>query len=90
MTSHADRPRNVVRNYRNANGVKNSSDLYRTFYGQHFIAWVICPNADLVKHYRYAGIRCRRVKDELFIHHLDKDKAQEFDIKMRQTRSDWP
>lgn len=63
------------RNNRNASGVKDSANLYRTFGGAHYMAWVICPTEELIKTYRENGIRCKRIKDDLFIHHADEDKA---------------
>lgn len=59
----------------NTAGVKNSADMYRTFNGAHYPHWAIDPSPDYVKRLRAAGVRCRRVGVELFIHHEDYAKA---------------
>lgn len=66
----------------NPNGVKDSADMWRTFDGAHYPAWLICPSKERVAAYRAAGIRCRRIKDELFVHHMDTDEAAKIDSQM--------
>lgn len=61
---------------RNRNGLKDSIYCYRTFGGERYIAWLACINADIVKRYRDAGIRCRKVGDTLYIHLMDEDDAR--------------
>lgn len=64
------------RTRRNHSGVKNSADLYRTFDGDHYPQWEIEPRPEYITNLRAAGVRCRRVKGELFIHHADVDLAR--------------
>ncbi len=66
-------------NRRNSNGVKASCDRYRTFKGESFIAWLIYVTPERVATYRAAGIRCRRVDGELFVHEDDKKLALDTD-----------
>lgn len=59
------------RDGRNHSGVKNSSDLYRTFGGDHYPQFAIEPSPEYLKRLRDAGVRCRRLREELFVHHAD-------------------
>lgn len=68
-----------VTNKRNDSGVKNSSDQYRTFNGQHYICWMSYINDDLITAYKKAAVRIRRIKSDLYVHHLDIDRALEVD-----------
>lgn len=52
---------------RNALGLKNSIDRYRTFAGQRFIPWLISPTKTQKQHYLGAGVRFRTVDGEMFI-----------------------
>lgn len=52
-------------------GVKNSADMWRTFNGAHYAHWTSEAVEDEAARLRAQGVRCRRVKDELFIHHED-------------------
>lgn len=58
-------------NRRNANGVKNSADLYRTFNGEHYIAWISFPSQERIDAYRCAGVKCRLRGEELFVRKAD-------------------
>lgn len=60
---------------RNGQGVKWSADCYRTVNGQHFVHWMAFIPEGMVDAYRAAGIRCRRFKDDLFIHPEDTRAA---------------
>jgi hypothetical protein len=66
-------------NRRNRNGVKASCDQYRHFNGNLYIAWLIYVTPERVAAYRAAGIRCRRVKGELYIHDDDRKLARDTD-----------
>lgn len=66
----------------NGNGLKDSCDMWRTYNGEHYGAWLICPSEARVKAYRAAGIKCRRIKDELFVRDDDLDIAREIDVEM--------
>lgn len=66
----------VKNDTRNPAGVKDSANLYRTFGGAHYVHWEIDPSADYIKALRAAGVRCRRVGCELFVHHEDQKKAE--------------
>lgn len=70
---------------KNANGFKDSGDTYRTFDGAHHSAWLICPTESRIAKYRAAGVRCRRVKDVLYVHVVDEDIARSVD----QASEDW-
>ena len=69
---------------RNSHGLKDSIDMYRTFNGHHYIAWLSCPSEDRIAAYRIAGVRCKRRGDELFIHHMDRDDASAVDAKIER------
>ncbi len=58
---------------------KASSERYRTFGGDTYIGWLIYWTDDRVAAYRQAGVRFRRLKEELFIHEDDKDLALTID-----------
>lgn len=60
-------------------GIKLSSDRYRHFNGELFIAWLIYPSTERVSTYRAAGVRCRRIKEDLYINEDDKDLALQID-----------
>lgn len=60
-------------------GVAYSSDCYRTFDGERYEAWTSCATADVIAAYRRAGVRCRRLGEELFVHVDDKERAAQFD-----------
>lgn len=66
-------------NHRNAHGVKESCDQYRTIKGAHHIAWSVNPSADRVVAYRAAGVRCALRGDDLYVHHMDTDDAARVD-----------
>lgn len=67
---------------RNAHGVKESANCYRTIDGARYDCWISCPSAARVTAYRAAGIRCRRQGEELFVHQMDTDMAAAIDAKM--------
>ncbi len=69
-------------NRRNQHGVKASCDCYRTIKGHEFQAWTSCPSADRIAAYRAAGVRCRRFKDELFVHVWDTEEAAKVDSQL--------
>lgn len=66
---------------RNALGLNDSIDCYRTFDGARYVAWLSNPSADRIEGYRKEGIRCRRLNRELFVHYLDVGAAADFDAK---------
>lgn len=68
-----------MKNYRNAHGVKDSADCWRTIGGYRYDAWMSCPSEDRIASYRKAGVRCRRFGEELFVHQLDTDMARAVD-----------
>jgi hypothetical protein len=72
-------PATQLTNRRNQNGVKASCDLYRHFNGELFVAWLIYPTAERIAAYRAAGVRCRRLKQDLFIHDDDRNLARDID-----------
>jgi hypothetical protein len=65
----------------NAHGVKDAADMWRTFNGEHYIQWMSFPPDERIKGYRAAGIKCRRVGEELFVRQSDKDKALAYDAE---------
>lgn len=67
---------------RNPFGVKNCADMYRTFNGEHYGQWMSFPSVARVKAYRAAGVRCRRIGEELYVHHMDEDDASKVDAEM--------
>jgi hypothetical protein len=64
---------------RRGDGVKLSADLYRTINGEHYECWMSFPSEELIAAYRKAGIRCRRIGSELFVHVMDIDQAREIE-----------
>lgn len=63
-------------NQRNERGYKDSPNCYRTFGGERFV----CITAGdafrySVEKLRAAGIRVRRIGEELFVHHADAERA---------------
>lgn len=54
---------------------KASTELYRTINGERFIGWRSDINNYAISAYRAAGVRVVRRGVELFVHHLDKEKA---------------
>jgi hypothetical protein len=75
-------------NHRNEHGVKYSADLYRTINGVEYVCWMSFPSEDRIKAYRAAGIRCRRQKEELFVHHMDADDAARIDAELKDATDD--
>lgn len=70
----------AVNNKRNANGVKDSSETYRTFGGEHYACWTAGDIHRIDRAaYKAAGIRSRKVGDDLFVHHEDRMRAAEID-----------
>lgn len=69
---------------RNRYGVNDAFDCYRTFNGEKYPAWMSFPSSDRVMAYRTAGVRCRRLGDELFVHWADRQLAAEIDAKQEQ------
>lgn len=70
----------IVKNTRlNQHGVKNCADMWRTFNGEHYSHWTICPTPELIAKLRSAGVKCRRVGEELFVRHADLAAAAEAD-----------
>lgn len=72
-TVYEDNP--MTANHRNDYGVKSAIDLYRTFGDARYVQRESEPSAEYVAALRAAGVRCRRVKAELFIHHEDQALA---------------
>lgn len=72
----------IKKNYRNRAGVKDASDCYRTFNGEHYDAWTSFPSKERIKAYRAAGLKCRRIGDELFMRGIDCDQADEIDGRL--------
>lgn len=66
---------------RNKYGINDAADCHRTFNGELYPAWMSYPSDDRISEYRKAGIRCRRLGAELFVHHDDREKAAEIDAK---------
>jgi hypothetical protein len=67
----------------NQNGVKDSANMWRTFDGEHYGHWAIYPSGERISAYRAAGIKCRRIKDELFVRQADEAKAVALDASTR-------
>lgn len=66
---------------RNRHGIKDASDCYRTFGGEHYVAWLSFPSDARIASYRKAGLKCRRLGVELFLRATDQDAAHEIDKK---------
>lgn len=64
---------------RNQHGMKNTVDRVRRFNGAEYIGWMAHADGKLLDEYRAAGIRCRRVGGDVFIHHMDEDDARALD-----------
>lgn len=69
----------VVSNRRNAHGVKDQIDCYRTIAGERYISWMSYPSDACITEYREAGIRCRRFGVELYVHEADTRYAKAVD-----------
>lgn len=67
----------------NGNGVKDSANMWRTFGGEHYGHWAICPSAERIAAYRASGIKCRRIRDELFVREADESAAAALDASTR-------
>ena len=67
---------------RNALGLKESVNCYRTFGGYRYDCWLSCPSEGRIAAYRAAGIRCKRIGEELYVHQLDTDMAATLDAKL--------
>jgi len=65
---------------KNKYGCNDAIDCYRTFNGVKYPAWMSFPSSDRVKAYRKAGVRCRRLGEELFVHWADRQLAAEVDV----------
>jgi hypothetical protein len=63
-------------NRRNTRGLKDSVYRYRTFSDGRYIGWLTNPTNLAFDLYRQAGVRCRRVDGEMFIHLMDEDDAR--------------
>lgn len=61
---------------------KSSTERYRTFGGATYIGWLAYASDDRVVAYRAAGIRCRRLDDDLLIHEDDRDAARAIDHRL--------
>lgn len=61
---------------------KSSTSRYRTFGGATYIGWLACASDDRVAAYRAAGIRCRRLDDDLLVHEDDLNDARELDARL--------
>jgi len=66
---------------RNRYGCNDAFECYRTFNGEKYPAWMSFPSSDRIRAYRAAGIRCRRLGDELFVHFADRDRAAAIDAE---------
>ena len=62
---------------RNQHGFKDTADSYRTFKGERYVGWLVNPSPDLIAAYRAAGLKCRRIGDELFLRETDQEAAHE-------------
>jgi hypothetical protein len=69
-------------NKRNQAGVKYATDCYRTFGGVYYTAWMSFPSKERIAAYRAAGLKCRRVGDELFMRGVDCDSASDIDRRL--------
>ena len=67
---------------RNSAGVNDTTSCYRIINGQRYLGWVICPTDARIARYRGSGVRCRRLKDELFICEEDSAKAHAVDAEV--------
>lgn len=73
----------VKRTRLNQNGVKNSSDMWRTVAGVLWPHFAIEEAPDHAPYLRKAGIRVRRFADEIFVHPDDVQRAMEIDDQRR-------
>lgn len=55
--------------------LKQSSDLYRTIKGGHYVGWLSYYTEERRRAYRAAGLRVARRGVELFLHEDDQDAA---------------
>jgi len=56
---------------RNQHGVANSCDQYRTIDGLRWNQWASCLTSAVVNLYKRSGVRCRYIKNELYVHPHD-------------------
>lgn len=64
---------------RNAHGVNDLSQMYRTVDGVRWEAYGYAPPADRIAAYRAIGVRCRKVGDILFMHPEDFGESWRID-----------
>lgn len=67
---------------RNNNGVNDTTACYRTIKGERYIGWTGGVSAARVAAYRAAGVRRRRLGDDLFVCHADEAKAKQVDTQV--------
>lgn len=67
---------------RNAQGYNDTSDCYRMFGGERYIGWLVYPSEQRIALYRQAGLKCRRLKEELFLRETDTQEASDIDNEM--------
>jgi len=70
---------------RNPHGVNDAIDCYRTFGGERYPAWMSFPSAEHIAAYRAAGVRCRKIGEELFVHEDDINLAGRVDASAKIT-----
>jgi hypothetical protein len=64
---------------RNGFGVNETTDCYRTVKGEKYVGWGAGISAARIVAYRAAGVRCRRIADELYVRETDSPIAQTVD-----------
>jgi hypothetical protein len=62
-----------ITNKRNGNGVKDSSNQYRTFGGEHYSCVSSGQNnaAEIARRYKNQGIKVRRIGDDVYVRAID-------------------
>lgn len=73
---------------------KASSEQYRTFHGEHYIAWLIYPTLERIAAYRAAGIACAKRGVDLYVRESDADTALKLDrdaeAVLNEEPEEWP
>ena len=66
----------------NNHGVNETTACYRTIKGERYVGWTSGASTNRVAAYRAAGVRCRRLGDDLFVCHADEAKAKQVDAQV--------
>jgi 2-keto-3-deoxy-6-phosphogluconate aldolase len=67
---------------RNGFGFNDTTECFRTFGGEKFIGWGGGISKARIAAYRAAGVRCRRLGDDVYVREADSAKAVDVDSQV--------